>query len=183
MRRACWPCACTAKRSMQAISGRKRWASDVRRGDQGSKDSRGLPAPGSKISRPSEETHQLRPLLPEKKPEVSCVDGVSFAAGVGFDTPFEVFAPPRHEPMASRRIPQKAKRHTRALLTRVYPGDLLLRLQHVLDQLAGHLFGTDVIGSVGHSLLELLDFFPPRFIDGRFAVAWLLSAFLNLDWF
>ena len=57
---------------------------------------------------------------------------------------------------------------------------LFFRLQHVLDQLAGHLFGTDVVDSIGHSLLELLNFFPPRIIDKKFAVAWLLPAFLSL---
>src|SRR5580692_4792739 len=66
--------------------------------------------------------------------------------------------------------------------TRVYRVALFFGFQHVLDQLAGHFFGADVIGSVGHSLLQLFDFFPPRLIDWRFAVAGLLCTGRSLGW-
>ena len=80
---------------------------------------RALPAAGSEVSRPTEESHQSGPFLPQEKPEVFGVDGVSFAAGIGFDTPLEVFAAPWGEPMASCRIPQKADRHAKAPLNQV----------------------------------------------------------------
>jgi hypothetical protein len=125
-----------------------------------------LPAAGSEASRPTEEAHQLRPFLPQKKPEVFGVDGVSFAAGISFDTPLEVFAAPWGEPMASCRIPQKADRHGKAPLTKyiqrgqvrgasgVANGRVRLDfgLQHVRDQFVGQILGADVIGSVGHGL-------------------------------
>jgi hypothetical protein len=77
--------------------------------------------PGSEVSRPTEESHQLGPFLPQEGPEIPGVDGVSFAAGIGFDTPLEVFAAPWGEPMASCRIPQKADRHAKPPLCEVYP--------------------------------------------------------------
>jgi hypothetical protein len=72
---------------------------------------RALPGAGSEVSRPTEESHQLGPFLPQEEPEIPGVDGVSLAAGIGFDPPLEVFAAPRGKPMASGRIPQKADRH------------------------------------------------------------------------
>ena len=82
---------------------------------------RALPAAGSEVSRPTEEAHQLGPFFPQEEPEKPGVDSVSFAAGIGFDTPLEVFAAPWGEPMASCRIPQKADRHAKAPLYKVYP--------------------------------------------------------------
>jgi hypothetical protein len=82
---------------------------------------RALPAAGSEVSRPTEESHQLSPFLPQEEPEKPGVDSVSFAAGIGFDTPLEVFAAPWGEPMPSCRIPQKADRHAKAPLYKVYP--------------------------------------------------------------
>ena len=107
--------------------------------------------PGSKISGPTEKSHQLGPFLPEEEPEIPGVDGIGFAAGIGFDAPLEVFAAPRGKPMASCRIPQKADRHGKAPLNKVYPrgknggggGDangrvgLAFGLQHVHDQFVG----------------------------------------------
>jgi hypothetical protein len=75
-----------------------------------------LPAAGSEVSRPTKESHQLGPFLPQEGPEIAGIDGVSFAAGIGFDPPLEVFAAPRCKPMASCRIPQKADRHVEAPL-------------------------------------------------------------------
>src|SRR5258708_40335509 len=86
---------------------------DTQAGGGGGEDSRSLPAPGSVILGPTEEAHQLCPLLPEEGPEVFGVNGVNLAAGIGFNAPPEVFAAPRSQPIASRRNPQKAKRHAR----------------------------------------------------------------------
>src|ERR1700733_4154285 len=68
----------------------------------------------------------------------------------------------------------------RGPLTRIYRVALFFGFEHVVDQLLGELFGTDVIGSVGHSLLQLFDFFPPRRIDWRLAVAGLLCGSRSL---
>src|ERR1700753_2067516 len=93
---------------------------------KGRKSSRNAPALYSVVSRPGEKTHQLRFLPPKKKPEEAGVDGVCLAAGVGFNAPFQVFATPGGEAMASCRIPQKANRHG-ALSRKVYDRGLSRR--------------------------------------------------------
>src|ERR1700722_8725079 len=149
-------------------------------------DSRSLPAPGSIISGPTEEAHQLCPLLPEEGPEVFGVNGVSLTAGIGFNAPLEVFATPRSQPMTPRRIPQKANRHARAPLRKVYPRRnrrlrLTLGLQHVLDQFVGQSFRADLIGSVGDGLLQPGNFFQTLLIDDSAveSIEWISCALIS----
>jgi hypothetical protein len=79
---------------------------------------RGVPAVCSVVSGPIKEPEQTSFFFPEEQPEESEADGVSSAAGVGFDAPFEIFASPRCEAMASCCIPEKAQAHIRANLQR-----------------------------------------------------------------
>src|SRR5580700_5175212 len=99
---------------MEIAAGRGSLGTNRRKDEAGAETSRAFPAPGSEILRPAEEAHQLDPFLPHKEPEIAGVDGVSLSAGIGFYAPFQVFAAPGHEAMASGRIPQEANRHAQA---------------------------------------------------------------------
>jgi hypothetical protein len=70
---------------------------------------------GCKIVCPMQKTHQLHPFPPEKPPEFPRIDGFSFATGIGFNPPLEIFAAPWPQAMASRCVPQKAdcRQHSR----------------------------------------------------------------------
>src|SRR5580658_10421568 len=139
-----------------------------RKDEGGVETSRALPAPGSEILRPAEEAHQLDPFLPHKEPEVAGVDGVSLSAGIGFYAPFQVFAAPGHEVMASGRIPQEANRHAQASSQKYsfQRATLLGPLPHVLDDFFGHVLSADVIGSIGDRLFDLCNLLEAFFIYG-----------------
>src|SRR5271163_1949184 len=156
-----------ASQEPEIAAGRRSPGTNKRKDEAGLETSRALPAPGLEILRPAEEAHQLRPFLPHKEPEVAGVDGVSLSAGIGFYAPFQVFAAPGHEAMASGRIPQEANRHAQASSQKysVQRAALLVALPHVLDDFFGHVLSADVIRSVGDRLFDLCNLLQAFFIN------------------
>jgi hypothetical protein len=61
------------------------------------------------LSSPSKEAEKLLFLRPEQVPEVSRTHRLCAPAGVSFESPSKVRAPPRSQPVAACRIPKKSE--------------------------------------------------------------------------
>jgi hypothetical protein len=66
---------------------------------------------------PGQKIEQLPSGLPNEGKNVAAAEGLGLLAGVGLDAPFEIFAAPGSEPVATSCIPEKTegRKHKRCL--------------------------------------------------------------------
>jgi hypothetical protein len=63
----------------------------------------------SPLARPAKIPHQIPPLLPREPPELPEIDRIGVYARIRFDTPPQVRAPPRPQPVAAGEAPKNAE--------------------------------------------------------------------------
>jgi len=73
------------------------------------------------LPRPAQKAQKLPPLRPQKSKHIPGGQRLGAPAGVGLHPPAQIFAPPRRQPVAARRIPQESQscQHVRLLLTSI----------------------------------------------------------------